>query len=158
MVLTHISFWQCFYPWFVRVHLVHCPFAFRSSTTFWSIPVCVSAQTVCIIFCRGAVFPFSTFSSFFFVWYTLFSLAVYFGFSFSLLLLAWHVSFSLQNLTLRNHFPYAFFLPGNLPHRTRLVEEHLFNLGCLHIFNALTFRVKLGPAVGLWSIFGTRFQ
>ena len=34
MVVTRISFWQCFHPWFVRVHLVHCPFAFRSSTIF----------------------------------------------------------------------------------------------------------------------------
>jgi len=33
MVLTRISFWQCFHPWFVRVHLVHCPLPFRSSTT-----------------------------------------------------------------------------------------------------------------------------
>jgi len=34
MVLTLISFWQCFHPWLVRVHLVHCPLAFLSSTGF----------------------------------------------------------------------------------------------------------------------------
>jgi len=80
MVLTRISFWQCLYPWFFRVHFVHCQFAFRSSATIPSIPVCASAQTRSIIFGRGAVFSFTPFSSFFFAWYTLFSLAVFLGF------------------------------------------------------------------------------
>ena len=79
MVLTRISFWQCFYLWLDMVELVHCPFTFRSSTIFWSIPVCASAQTWWIIFCPGTTFPFSTFSTFFFAWYTLFSLAVHLG-------------------------------------------------------------------------------
>jgi len=65
-VLTQISFYQYFHPWFVRVHLVHCLFPFHSFTTLWSIPMCASAQTRCIIFCRGAAFPLSTFSSFLF--------------------------------------------------------------------------------------------
>jgi len=80
MVLSGIAFWRCFHPLFVRVHLLHCPYAFRSSTIFWSIPVCASAQTRCILFCLGAAFSLSTFSSFFFAWYILFSLVVYLGF------------------------------------------------------------------------------
>jgi len=28
IVLTRISFCQCFHPWFVSLHLVHCPFCF----------------------------------------------------------------------------------------------------------------------------------
>ena len=39
-----------------------------------------SAQTLCIISCRGATGFFAAFSTFFLAWYTLFSLAVYFGF------------------------------------------------------------------------------
>jgi len=39
-------FLKCFHQWFVRVHLVHCPLAFRWSTIFWSIPVCGSAEKV----------------------------------------------------------------------------------------------------------------
>jgi len=80
MILTPNSLLQGFHPWSVRIHQVHCPLALRSSTIFWSIPVCALAQTRCIMFCRGAAFPFSIFSSFFFAWYIHFSLAVYLGF------------------------------------------------------------------------------
>ena len=80
MVLILISFLQCFHPWFVKVYRVHCFLAFRLSISFWSILVCASAQTLCIISCRGAAGFLAAFSSFFFAWYTLFSLAVYFGF------------------------------------------------------------------------------
>ena len=44
------------------------------------MPVCSSAQTHCIISCRGAAGFLAAFSSFFFAWYTLFTRAVYFGF------------------------------------------------------------------------------
>ena len=80
MVQTRISFSQCFHRWFVRVHLVHCPLAFHLWTILWSIAMCASAQTRSIMLCHGPAFPLSTLSSFLFPRYTLFSLAVYFGF------------------------------------------------------------------------------
>ena len=72
MVLIRISFLQCFHPWFVKVHRVHCFLACRSSISFWSIPVCASAKTLSIISCRGAAGFFAAFSSFLLAWYPLF--------------------------------------------------------------------------------------
>jgi len=99
LVLTSISLYQCFHQWFVRVYLVHCPVAFRPSTTLWLIPVCASTQTLSMILCRGTAFSLFTLSSYSFAWYTLFSLAVYLGFFVAFPLLARHIFFCHLDLT-----------------------------------------------------------
>ena len=96
MVLNRISFLQCFHPWFLKVHWVHCFLAFRSSISSDKYRCAHQSRPYALLLTEVPLVSLPLFPSFFFAWYTLFSLAVYFGFFTAAAVCSFHFLFPLE--------------------------------------------------------------